>query len=199
MTQHIEPDIFSRKLVAATFPDYNGRKYKLAVSELPIDCSSYWSGGSRDYFRFVNLRTLEVSSEVPAQSAFDVQIQGLTAVTLPEGFACIEHSIFCGKDGGITIHIRPENAAKLIPAQSTLTRDEHIVLVATRSLKSSYNGLANYRYHEAHSETGITLERWDTAKSTLATSGHLDARGALTIKGRNAAGTVQLYQLRDVL
>lgn len=111
----IKPDAFVKQLVARAYPGYRGRKYRIQVSEHSINCASYWDGGSRDYFCFANLETGEVSREVPAQSAFDRPIVGVDDVMLPVGFACIEHSIFCGKDSGITIHIRPENAAKLLP------------------------------------------------------------------------------------
>lgn len=193
---HIEPDSFIRSLVARAYPQYKGNKFKLYVSEGPIDCRSCWDGGSRDYFAFANLATGEVTETMPAQSAFDRPVAGLEAVVIPPGFACLEHSIFCGVDAGITIWIRPENAAKLIPAKVELTREENIVLVATRSLKSSYGGLSNYRFHEAHSETGITREAWESAKQSCMDKGLLNKAGALTVQGRNAAGTGQLYQFR---
>lgn len=135
---------------------------------------------------------------MPAQSMFDRPIQGADAVILPDGFACVEHSIFCGQDSGITIHIRPENSAGLLPAPVELTRDQRIVLVATRSLKSSYQGISNYRFHEAHRDTGISLDAWNRAKSELQARGLLDARGALTVAGKNAAGHDSLYSLARV-
>ena len=113
----ISPDAFIKTLVSKAYPSYRGRKYRLTVSDSPINCASHWDGGSRDYFVFANLATGEVSSQVPAQSAFDKQISGVQDVRLPAGFVCIEHSIFCGKDSGITIHVLPENAAKFLPAE----------------------------------------------------------------------------------
>lgn len=189
------PDDFLRRIASATFPDYTGRTFKLSVSDAPLDCASYWSGGSRSYFRFLNLSTLAVSDEVPAQSAFDTSVRGLDAVQLPPGFACVEHSIFCGKDTGLTIHIQPENAARLLPAKVELSKQELTVLAATRSLKNSYAGQSNYRFHEANRETGITAQEWETAKASLSSGGLLDARGAITAAGKNACGTVQLYQI----
>src|ERR1035437_1481520 len=94
----INPDAFIKSLVSKAYPSYRGRKYRLEVSDYPLDVRSYWDGGSKDTFRFANLATGEVSAQVPTQSAFDPKIQGADAVTLPVGFVCIEHSIFCGKD-----------------------------------------------------------------------------------------------------
>jgi hypothetical protein len=197
MTYHVEADTTIRNIVAATFPDYHGRKFRISVSDTPLNVRSYWDGGSRRFYRFVNLATLEASAQVPVQSMFDPEIKGADNVTLPEGFACVEHSIFCGQDTGITIHIRPENSAGLLPAPIELTREQRIVLIATRSFKSSYQGISNYRFHEAHSVTGITLDSWNLAKSQLQAKGLLDARGALTFHGKNAAGRDSLHSLRE--
>jgi hypothetical protein len=111
----IKPDAFIKSLVSKAYPRYIGRKFRLQVSESALDVRSYWDGGSREYYTFANLATGEVSSAVPAQSAFDRKIDGADRVELPVGFACIKHSIFCGHDTGITIIVRPENAAKLLP------------------------------------------------------------------------------------
>lgn len=191
MIYHVEADEFIKKLVSATFPGYTGRKYKLHVSDAPINCASYWDGGSRSYFRFINLASLEASQQLPAQSAFDTKIAGIDAVLVPPGFACIEHSIFMGKDGGITIHIPPENAANLLPAPIILTQFEKIVLVATRGLKSSYNGIKDYRYQESHIQTGITHDEWCDAVMALMNRGLLSRAGAITPKGMNAIANEQ--------
>jgi len=111
----INPDEFIRSLVSRAYPSYRGRKYRLHVSDAAIDCASYWEGGSRSYFCFANLATGEVSSQVPAQSAFNKRVSGIQDVHLPSGFVCLEHSYFCGKDSGITIHVLPKNAAKFLP------------------------------------------------------------------------------------
>ncbi len=195
-TVHIEPDVFIRLMVSRAFPNYNGNKFKLAVSDSPLNCASYWDGGSRSFFVFANLATGEVSNSCPVQSAFDRPIAGLDAVSLPDGFACLEHTISCGKDSGITIHIHSANAGKFLPAQVELTRFENIVLAYTRCLKSSYAGQSNYRFREANRETGISVYDWETSKANLITRGFLNKQGALTISGKNAAKG-DLYQFRQ--
>lgn len=112
----VNPDQFIRSLISRAYPSYRGRKYRLRVSDAPINCASYWDSGSKSYFCFANLATGEVSSQVPVQSAYDKPISGVQEVHLPLGFVCLEHSFFCGKDSGITIHVLPENAAKFLPA-----------------------------------------------------------------------------------
>lgn len=101
------------------FPDYRGRKFAIEVREYPLNCASYWDGGSRSYFRFVRLADNAVSQEVPAQSALDRPIAGADSVTLPDGIVCVEHVIFCGKDLGLRIHVNPANLAKLLPQSAS--------------------------------------------------------------------------------
>jgi hypothetical protein len=44
MTIYIEPDSNIRSIVAATFPDYRGRKFSISVSESALNVRSYWDG-----------------------------------------------------------------------------------------------------------------------------------------------------------
>ena len=169
------------------FPEYKGRKFSVSVVQGPLNCASYWSEGSRDYFRFVRLADGEVSAEVPAQSAFDRPIGGIDRVELPAGFVCVEHS-FRGNRQWITVHVHPDNFVQALPRPAeVLSLQEKIVLYATRSLKSSYGGIPNYRHHEAQRATGISLGEYLTAKSSLMMKGFLNKAGALTVDGRNLA------------
>jgi len=106
-----------RRIVQATYPSYRGRKVTIVPQRYPLNVQSYWSGGSRDYFVFLRLDIFAVAP-MPAQSAFDKPVQGADAVTLPVGIACVEHSIFCGKDVGIRIHVNPENLVAMLPAST---------------------------------------------------------------------------------
>jgi hypothetical protein len=179
-------DSTTQAIVNAAFPSYNGRKFRMEIANHPLNVKSYWDGGSRDYFTFVNLATRETAS-MPAQSAFDPQIAGADAVNLPAGFVCVEHSIFCGKDGGITIHVQPDNAPLLLPApESELSENQKIVLLYTRCRKSSYAGIYDYRFYDANRTKGISRQNWDSAKAALIASGHLNKAGAITVKGKNA-------------
>lgn len=98
------------------FPGYHGRKFRL-VSATELDVRSYWSGGSRDYFTCVDLATMRTLS-MPPQSAFDRPVAGADRAPVPEGYIWVEHSIFCGKDTGLTFHVNPANLTKMLPGQS---------------------------------------------------------------------------------
>lgn len=182
----VRPDGMIKALAAAAFPDYKGRSFAIRILTGPINCASYWDGGSRSYFRFVRLADLQASAEVPAQSAFDRKVEGLDSVTVPDGFVCVEHSYFCGRDGGLTFHVPQANSAGLLPAPVELSWTEQVVLYACRSLKSSYAGIPNYRLHEASRATGITGAEYDQAKASLIGRKLLNKAGAITVDGRNA-------------
>jgi hypothetical protein len=96
---------------------------------------------------------------------------------------------------GLTFYVHPDNAAKLLPAPGAeLSAHESIVLQATCSYKSSYNG--RDRYSMAHDdarwgkpgalESFPTREQWQQAKDSLIAKGLLAKNGAVTPKGRNA-------------
>ena len=108
-------DPIIKRIVKATYPSYRGRKIRIVPQRYPLNCKSYWDGGSRDYFTFLRLDTFAIAP-MPAQSAFDRDIRGAESVTLPAGIICVEHSIFCGKDVGIRIHVNPENLVSMLPA-----------------------------------------------------------------------------------
>ena len=110
----------------------------------------------------------------------------------------LQHSYFCGHDTGITIYCHPALFPQLLPAGEarTLTTEQQIVLVATRSYKASYAGNSQVRYHEAARQTGITRADWERSKVECQGMGLLDKRGAITLAGKNAIGNTNLWTLR---
>jgi len=121
---------------------YSGKAFKAKITE-SITIPSYagnWSGGSRDTYELIDLATGEAVAASDNVSAPWDKREDRT-IKLREGFAVVEHSIFCGKDMGLTFYLLPANAAALLPAPSAeLTPYQKTVLEATGSLKSSYNG-----------------------------------------------------------
>jgi hypothetical protein len=105
---------------------------------------------------------------------------------LPLGIIIVKHSIFMGKDSGITIFANESDLANMLPPKVELSKDEKTVLKYTASYKSSYAGIKNYRWHEANRDLGISLEEWEEAKEKLIEKKMLNKRGAITVSGRNA-------------
>jgi hypothetical protein len=184
-TFHIDkPDTFLKKIVAETFPSYTGRKFKLST-DIPSRLDSYWSGGSKDSFAFFCLATGK-SAGVRTNHPFFEAGQPSDLDELPNGLILVQHTCFRGRDLGITVYANQADLAQMLPESTELTEDERIVLVYTRSLKSSYNGIKNHRFHSARGEIGITAERWEAAKASLIGIKCLNKAGAITVKGRNA-------------
>ena len=108
-------DPFTKRIFKLTYPAYRGRTFKIAVYEddAEHDWNSYWSGGSRDYFTFVKLDTMELMVAPQNGTPFDrASYHG----PLPPGVVAVRHSIFCGKDAGLTIIAR---ASDITPALTT--------------------------------------------------------------------------------
>jgi len=183
-----------RDIALKAFPDYNGKQFKVDIFKGPMNLTSYWDGGSKTYYAIVSMKTGKVK-EIPENGGM-YGGRPFKISKLPEGFAVIEHSIFMGKDMGITIFVNPENLSKMLPAPDEVTWAEKVVLSATRSYKSSYAGIKDYRFHEALKDTGIKKSEWDEAKQNLIQKGFLNKAGAITDKGKNAIGNTNLWSLK---
>lgn len=181
-------DPAARDLIGKTFPDFKGNNIRLQiVPEMNEFTSlfSMWDGGSKDEYKLINLQTNEVMSP-PVKDGY------VAPFKLPTGFALIERSYFMGKQS-VTIWITKENAAPLLGPTEDLTNDEKKVLVATRSLKSSYAGQSNYR----QKESGLDPETWERTKQELIGKGLLNRSGAITVAGKNAvSGIMSLSSIR---
>ena len=188
--------------------NYSGRKFWARVAETVIVNShdGLWDSGSRTTKTLINLATGE---SVPASdnmsAPWDNNRQNRT-ITLKPGFAVIEHRIWAGKDMGLTFHIHPDNATKLLPAPAPdLSPYEYTVLEATCGKKSHYDGKDRYQmakddcvdwngkpreYGRKPYKLGDlafpTREQWNAAKESLISKGLLNKAGAVTVKGRNA-------------
>jgi len=188
--EQITPDV--EKIISRCFPSYTGKKVEILTS-IPSQLRSYWDGGSKTSYVFYGLsdgKTYQVESNHPFfEAGKPCQLNGL-----PLGVILVSHVIFCGKDIGIRIYANNQDIAPMLPNKTEITENEKIVLAFTSGLKSSYAGISNYRFNEAHKTKGITLESWETSKTELINKGMLTKQGAITPKGRNAiAGIPQSF------
>ena len=192
-TIHLEPSQVPSHLKRG----YTGRKYQAAIGDTVHMTDTSWGGGTRSTYQFIELatgRTVPVPGN-PDPVQFGGNMEGKT-VSIPDNCAVVEHSIFCGKDMGITFHMHEVDANKLLPKPDLLTKAEQIVLAATRTYKNTYGGRTNIRYHEAARETGIEEHDWETAKKVLISRKLLNKAGSITVAGKNAIGRIELNQLR---
>lgn len=104
----------ARRIALACYPEYKGRKIKVA-SEATYRMENYWDGGSRCYAKAYDLKTgtvaaADIATTNPMNGKAHAEIE------IPAGVAIVEHSIFCGKDCGITIYVNPAaDKAGLLP------------------------------------------------------------------------------------
>lgn len=177
------------EIMRAAFPGYRGRKFQVVGMPDPSSFElygCYWSEGSKSSYCGVHL----ASGKTGWFNGINPLREKAPKTAVPLDCAIVEHSIFCGKDAGLTLHLRPENMAKMLPAgEDELTEDEKIVLIATRSYKNTYAGRTNVRFLEARRETGIERQAYEDAKSLLFLRGYLKRHGKsykITNEGRNA-------------
>lgn len=188
-TIHLEPNQIPSQLKGS----YTGKKFKARVCEtmtIPSD-AGLWSGGTRYTYQVIRLsdgaaiNPVEHNASPWNPSRKDVEVR------LEPGIAVVNHSMFCGKDMGLTFYVHPDNAAKFLPAPTQLTAFELIVLRATASYRSSYGGRDRYEMaRDDHSYNNNmpfpSRDEWAIAKQTLINLGLLNRAGAITPAGRNA-------------
>ena len=179
-----KPDGNVKTIVAKAFPDYSGRKYRLST-QVPLRLDSYWDGGSITYYVFYDLATKKVLNVKSNHPFFEANSPRKLSA-LPLGVLLVAHSIFCGKDMGITIYANKEDITPMLPLIPELSNREKLLLLFTAALKNSYAGETNIRFKRAHQETGIPQSAWEEAKLSCISKGLLRRDGSITADGRNA-------------
>lgn len=187
-TIYLEPP----QVPAALKSGYTGKTFKAIVGVdvfIPADAGT-WSGGSRDVYHALEINTGRQVSVTDTFSAPWDDSRKDKRIDLRPGFAIVRHTIFCGKDLGLTFFVHPDNAAQLLPEPSPELSDyARIVLNATARFKSSYNGMDRYDMAQRDADKSKpfpTREQWNAAKADLIAGGFLTKAGAITPKGRNA-------------
>ena len=92
-----------KNIVETCFPEYKGRKIRLS-DDFPEKFESYWNEGSLNFYAFYDLaskRKMDVQSNHP----FFEENAPRNFVNCPPNVVCVEHTIFCGHDLGITIYV----------------------------------------------------------------------------------------------
>lgn len=92
-------------IARAAFPNWKGRKVKVSDRATVHVADTCWGGGSRSEFVAVRLATME-RCELPASSKTPRAMGGTApdaTITVPEGYALVEHAFFCGTDTGCTV------------------------------------------------------------------------------------------------
>lgn len=181
-----KPDSTINRIVNASFSGYKGKRIILST-EIPTKLDSYWDGGSKDSYAFYNLDTGK-SKPLASNHPFFEKQNPRDLLYLPERNLLVKHSIFCGKDMGITIYANEKDLTPMIPESiETVSKLEYIVLKYTWSLKNSYGGEKNIRMKSAIEREGITKEDWIETQEKLAKKNLLRSHNkSITPEGENA-------------
>lgn len=76
-TVYVEPHATIRGIVTATFPEYRGRKFRISISDSPLNVRSSWDGGSRSFYCFVNLATWRLAAKCQHKACLTGPSKGL--------------------------------------------------------------------------------------------------------------------------
>lgn len=109
-----------RPLVAATFPQYKGRKIVVEPATEVCLYDLNWSGGSRNQYHACDLTGAPLGSmdrwNATAPWVWVNAAEG-KSIPLPPGAVVVRSTIFSGTDCGLTIYVNPADMPKLLPAQ----------------------------------------------------------------------------------
>lgn len=107
------------KIALTAFPDYKGRSLVLRPFH-PMAVTSYWDGGSRDYYAFVHLGTGR-KADIPQNGTGYDRVRYPQLDALPEQIVLVQHTYFCGKDLGLTLYVQPEHSLTLLLGNSAVS------------------------------------------------------------------------------
>lgn len=166
------------QIVQKAFPEYRHSASRLTVKEFhPVKPTSYWSGGSRDYWALASLDGSNATGAVRENgSGFTENVGEITEI--PQGTALVRFTT--GNYVCACIYLRPENLTKMLPQPIDLTPDEAVVLVCSAGLKSSYR-------MQQMARNGLSIARIEEAKILLINKKLMTKNGAVTTEGRNVA------------
>lgn len=106
-----------KAILAATFPDYRGRKIRIARWSSPLHLDLSWSGGTIDKVALIDFANGRIGHlRVPAPWSAGAA----DPIDCPPGAMLVIHSYFCGTDAGITIYCRPADPGALGPDAGSL-------------------------------------------------------------------------------
>ena len=126
-----------KALLAATFPDYKGRKIRICVPECRVQFDQ--NGGGGTYDRVMALRLEDgATARLPRLAPWTDEAVAMAndGVDVPPGMLLVVWSRFCGADLGITIYAAPATAACLAPTADPA----HLLAACTHESETTPDG-----------------------------------------------------------
>lgn len=172
-------------ILRLAFPGYSGRKFKVESSADVTLHSDSWEGGSKVSYRLIDLETGEVRGVTREFGNPYTNPSGqVPTVALRPGLAVVAHSIFCGKDTGLTAYLHPDNFVAMLPPAIEMSADERRALDIIGSYKGGHHRAEAWRGLPGRYEAANPLIQSLAAKR-LVTINRAGAV-AITTEGRNA-------------
>lgn len=182
---YLEPN----QIPAHILGGYRGKQLRAELVEsVTIEAhEGNWNGGSRNVFYALDLATGRRASVTDTFSAPWSPDRKAQTIALKSGFAIVKEITFQGRDLGLTFFMLPSDAAPLLPPPAEeLTETELTVLAIIRGLKSGYRA-------DEYRRKGISEAEVEAIKAGLIRREYLNKAGAITTKGKNAAGDRRPY------
>lgn len=103
-------------LLAATFPQYKGRKFFVQAADAVRLDNLNWDGGSRNAYRAVTISGQRIGNgqAFNAAAPWENNAEG-QIVPIPAGAVIAREGIYCGRECGITFYINPADMPRLLP------------------------------------------------------------------------------------
>jgi hypothetical protein len=159
---------------------YNGTKIKVEISDSKMELRCYWDGGSRDTYTAYDMKGGRQNLQVQ-DAPYPFYKGGETPVYIPSADKfLVRHSIFMGKDMGLTIYLHPASVlvGELPLNKPDISQNELFILSIVRSYKS-------FARQEYYKKGGFTVSEVEAYKQILFQKGWLNKAGAITVDGRN--------------
>lgn len=118
-----EPQV--KQIIAATYPEYRGRKISLRVGVDMLPGHTWCDGGSwYEYhgYRLSDGATWDLPAVMRKPREYGGEPFGCSdqqRVPVPVGVVVVERVYFCGSDLGLRFYVHPESAAPMLSAKES--------------------------------------------------------------------------------
>ncbi len=111
LTKLSASDPLVKRLLSVSFPEYRGRKISAALWTAPLSLDLNWDGGSKDEVVLIDFAAGRIGRlRCPSPWAVGAH----DPLIAPPDSILVVHSIFCGKEAGITFYVRRGANAPLL-------------------------------------------------------------------------------------
>lgn len=103
-------------VVAATFPEYKGKKFFIQAAATVTLYDLNWCEGTRNQYHASTISGQKIGNgqKLNAVAPWNNQAEGAT-VQIPQGAVIVCNSIHCGRECGLTVYVNPADMAALLP------------------------------------------------------------------------------------